>query len=331
MTTDSPPRTSRITRRSMLAAVTGTATMGLVGCLGDDGTSNPSRTDEFIITTAVRDDPDDVARAWDPLADWIEASTGTSTRIDPVQDSSAAVAALATGQADAGYLSGGPAWIGWQQHGIEPIVAETDEDGNTHYVAAAWTTVDSGIETVEDLAGVDSCHTGNLTGAGMLLPMAHLAHRGLVSFDREDDITAIREAVDAFFDNAIVGGGYIGALQCLSLGHGEVGFMRKSTPETYCGGDDPEPWCRPMDDYVLLAELAEVPSHPFVVSPHLHDDDRDDLREALLSLNTDEDGVAIITDVLGVHALSETTGEDHLHEYGQLIEILPGIDDHLLG
>ena len=334
MTTDSSTERSGIPRRAVLAAATGSAAFGLAGCLGgamdDDGDPDSTVAEEFVLAATVRDDPDDVERDYAPLAEWIASETGVATRIDPVQGDSAAISALATGQAHAAYLSGGPAWVGWQRYGLEPLAVETDAEGRTYYTAAAWVRADSGIETIADLAGVDSCHTGDLTGAGMLIPMAHLAHEGLVSFEEEDDVTAIRDAVDEFFGDPMVGGGYVGALQCLSQGHGEVAFVRKRTPEDYCGGDDPERWCLDVDEYELLTTFTEVPSHPIMASPEATDAERDLLRDALLALNDDPDGREILHDVLGVHQLTTATSGEHLGDYGELIAILPGIEDQLL-
>ena len=324
------PNSGTCSRRTMLKGSAGATAIGLAGCIDNGGEGNPdSVTDEFVFAATVRDDPDAVERDYEPLADWVESETGVSTRIDPVQDDSAAISALAVGQAHAAYLSGGPAWVGWQTHGIEPLVVETDEDGRTSYTAAAWTRTDTGIETVTDLEGVDSCHTGDLTGAGMLIPMAHLAHEGLVSFDG-DDVTAIRDAVDAFFGDPLVGGGYVGALQCLSEGHGDVAFVRESTPADYCEGEDVAGWCLEPDEYVLVEALAEVPSHPFVASPEATDAERELLQDALLALNDDPDGRHVLEDVLDVHRLQTATAAEHLGEYGALIEILPGIEDHLV-
>lgn len=333
MQSRSRDRSPTVRRRSVLASASGAFLFGLAGCLdvaelGSSGGGGP--LEEFVLAATVRDDPDDVGRDYAPLAEWIERQTDTPTRIDPVQDDGAAISALAVGHAHAAYLSGGPAWVGWQEHDLEAIVAEVDEDGRASYTAAAWVRAESDLEELADLAGVDSCHTGDLTGAGMLIPTAALAHEGLVSFDDDDDVTAIRAAVETFFGDPVVGGGYVGALQCLSAGHGDVGFMRASTPTDYCGGTGPETWCLPMDEYELLAELAEVPSHPVMVGPDVSEGDRERLQAALLALNDDPEGQSILEEVLGVTGLEATTAQEHLGPYGELIEVLPGIEDHLV-
>ncbi|WP_255169934.1 phosphate/phosphite/phosphonate ABC transporter substrate-binding protein [Natrononativus amylolyticus] len=339
MHTTTDPGSAPVSRRTLLRSATGAVPLWLAGCLGTDDGGNDSDddraddadvTDEFVFAATVRDDPDDVERDYAPLAEWVASETGVPARIDPVQDNSAAIGALAAGQAHAAYLSGGPAWVGWQAHGLETLVVEADEEGDTHYTAAAWVRADSGLESVADLEGVDSCHTGDLTGAGMLIPTAHLAHEGLVSFEEADDVTAIRDAVDEFFGDPVVGGGYVGALQCLSEGYGDVAFVRESTPAEYCDGSDSAGWCLDTDEYDLLEEFAEVPSHPIMASPEASEAEIELLRDALLELNDDPDGRAVLEEVLDAHQLKTTTSEEHLGPYGELIGILPGIEDHLV-
>lgn len=333
MSTHSNSNLRNISRRRLLRSATLVGSVGIAGCLGG-GESNPADQhqvdDEFVFVTTIREDPDEVAQDYAPLADWIQEKTDVATRIDPVQDPTAAINALATGQAHLSMLSGGPAWVAWRTHDLETIAVEADADGNTHYIAAALVRTDSDIESVADLRGVDSCHTGDLTGAGMLIPTAHLAHEGLVSFDEDDDVSAIRDAVEEFFGEPFVGGGYIGSLQCLSRGHGEVGFMRESTPEDYCGGSNPPDWCLAMDEYRVLERFAQVPSHPVMIGAEVTIAEKALLQYAFLSLNDDPHGREILEEVLGAHQLKPSTSATHLGPYGELIEILPGIEDHLV-
>jgi ABC-type phosphate/phosphonate transport system substrate-binding protein len=330
-----------ISRRTVLTTTAGVAVTGGAGCLGDDTEpeaqdngedrdDNSDVADEFVFAAEAQDDPEDVERDWQPLADWIESETGVPTRIDVVPDSGAAIAALATGQAHASYLSGGPSWVGWNEHGFETLAVEVDEEGQSHYVAAAYTRSDTGIETMRDAEGADSAHTGDLKGAGMLIPTAYLAEEGLVSFDEDDDVAAIRGAVDEYFGNPVVGGGYVGALRTLSEGQADIAFGRSTTPEEYCGGDGAEEWCLDADEYEIVREFTDVPSHPVLASTEATDAEKELLEDALLALNDDSDGRAILDDVFDVHELEPATSEAHLGPYGELISNLPGIEDHLV-
>ena len=331
-----------VSRRTVLTTTAGVAATGLAGCLGDDGESggeeqdgNPDGeadvSDKFVIAAEPLDAPEDVEREWEPLAEWIEEETGVPTEITRVSNPSAAIGALATGQAHASYLSGGgPAWVGWNMYGFETLAVEADEEGLTYYVAAAYTRSDTGIETMRDAKGVDSAHTGDLKGAGMLIPVAYLVQEELVEFDENDDVTAIRNAVDEYFGNPIVGGGYVGALRALSEGQADIAFGRSTTPEDYCGGDDAEDWCLDVDEYEIVQEFTEVPSHPILAGAETTVGERELLEDALLALNDSTEGREILEEVINVHALESATSGEHLGPYGELIAHLPGIEDHFV-
>ena len=320
-----------ISRRAVLKTTAGVSTVGLAGCLGGDDDDNPDVSDELVFAIEAHDDPKDIERDWEPLAEWIESETGVPTRIDTVPNASAAIGALATGQAHATYLSGGPSWVGWNEYGFETLAVESDEDGRTYYVAAAYTRSDTGIETMRDAEGVDSAHTGDLAGAGMLVPTAYLAKEGLVSFNEDDDVTAIRKAVEEYFGNPVVGGGYVGALRTLSEGQADIAFGRSTTPEDYCSEDDAEEWCLPLGEYEIVEEFTQVPSHPVLASTEATDAEIELLKDALLALNDGSDGQEILEDAFDVFELQEVTSEEHLGPYGELISNLPGIEDHLAG
>lgn len=331
-----------ISRRILLTSTASVAGVGLAGCLGDDGESgdrdqngNPNGgsdvSDEFVIAAEPLDDPADVEREWEPLAEWIANETGVPTEITRVSDPSAAIGVLATGQAHASYLSGGgPSWVGWNTYGFETLAVEADEEGLTYYVAAAYTRADTGIETMSDAKGVDSAHTGDLKGAGMLIPVAHLAQEGLVEFDDHDDVTAIRNTVEEYFGNPIVGGGYVGALRALSEGQADIAFGRSTTPKEYCEVHAVEDWCLDVDEYEIVQEFTEVPSHPILAGSKTTETERELLEDAFLALNDDPDGRETLEEVFGVHALESATSEEHLGPYGELIAHLPGIEDHFV-
>ena len=330
-----------VSRRAVLT-MTGVVVTGLTGCLGDDDEAGDGGegdehggdadvSDEFVIAAEPLDDPAEVERDWAPLAEWIETETGVPTKIVRVSDPSGAIGALATGQAHASYLSGGgPAWVGWNTYGFETLAVEASEEGATYYVAAAYTRGDTGIETMRDAKGVDSAHTEDLKGAGMLIPVAYLAQEGLVEFNDDDDVTAIRDAVDEYFGNAIVGGGYVGALRSLSEGQADIAFGRKTTPEDYCGGNDAADWCLDLDEFEIVQEFTDVPSHPILAGAETTPTERGLLEDAFLSLNDDSEGREILGEVLNVHSLSSSSSEEHLGPYGELIAHLPGIEDHFV-
>lgn len=321
---------SAVSRRHVLSTSAFSLTVGLAGCISGGGRDGLENADEFVFVIEAQDDPSDVELNWEPVASWIESETDVPTEVTTVPDANGAIGALATGQAHATYISGGPGWVGWNEHGFDTLAVEADENGDTHYVAAAYTRTDTDIESIRDAEGRDSAHTGDLKGAGMLIPVAYLADEGLVTFSESDDVTAIRDAVEEYFGNPIIGGGYVGALRTLSLGEADIAFGRNTTPEDFCSGESAEDWCLDLDEYRIVEEFTQVPSHPILASTTLSEADTDLLREAFLAMNETDGGREILTEIFDVAELKERSSEEHLGQYGSLISTLPGIEDHLV-
>ncbi|MBS3165055.1 PhnD/SsuA/transferrin family substrate-binding protein [Candidatus Woesearchaeota archaeon] len=295
----------------------------LAGC-------SSSGTERIKLAFSVKDDFGTFVEKTSSLADWIEARTGIPTEIFPVEDESAALAALASGDATAGFLDGGAAWIGWKTFGLEAIAADQNSDGRTAYTAVAWVRA-SDIRSVEDLRGRVSCHTGELKSAGMLMPMGYLVRNGYIDASGvPDDVSSIKLLREGFFSNPQVGGDYIGAFQCLSEGRGEVAFVKDSTFDDFCSGEQKKEWCLPREQYRILVEFGEVPSHPVMVSPSLDAGTRGKLLDALIALNVDEEGRAILKEVLRTPGIAVVSTEEHLGSYGSVISALPGIRSHVL-
>ncbi len=127
---------------------------GLSGCLFNDD------DDVIRIAFKIQDDYDNPDMNPQILADFISEQTGMDVELYPISSDVAAIEALRFGHADVAFLDGGSAWMAWQQHGFDSILADQKSDGSTYYVASAWVLESSEIETLEDLGGMDSCHTG---------------------------------------------------------------------------------------------------------------------------------------------------------------------------
>jgi melanoma-associated antigen p97 len=300
----------------------------LAGCTsGDD--------DETIrIAFKIKDDYSNADENPQVLANFIAAQTGRPVEIYPISNDGAAIEALRFGHADLAFLDGGAAWVAWQQHGLEAIAADQKSDGTTHYTATAWVRNDSEIRTLADLQGRDSCHTGWLKSAGMLMPMGYLIGEELVNVSgNTSDIESLRTTIENHFGSASipVSGelyyGYSGAFRCMSEGAGDVAFVKTTSYADHCSGND---WCGELSDYRMLnPSFGQVPSHPVMVNPNMLDSGEiESLRSALLALNSDPNGADILANVLETPGISEVTSESHLASYSEAISNIPGIDSY---
>ena len=252
------------------------------------------------------------------MADRLASDLGVNVNLYDVSSEGMIIQALRFGNADIGFMEGGPAWIGWKQYGLSVLAVETTTaEGATHYNASAWVLNGSDIANAhldgDDstdpfalMAGKTSCHTGWLKSAGMLMPMGYLIKNGYVTpVGDSTDVNSLRTTIDNHFDGSASNGnpasipdsgalysGYSGAIECLSDGYGDVAFAKGddfSTVEKYCGDDNAsenEAWCLPMDQYVQLPSFGQSPSHPVMYNPEKLDiHTRNAILNAMLSWN----------------------------------------------
>ena len=297
------------------------------GCLG----GGEDEKEVIRIAYTVKDDYEDPDANPQLLADFIAAHSGYKVEIHPIQSDNAAIEALRFGHADVVFLDGGAGFVAWKRHGFEAVLADQKSDGSTSYAAAAWVRNNSDITSLSQLEGRNSCHTGWLKSAGMLMPMGYMIGEGLVEVQGDaDEIESLRTTIEAHFDEATIPTkgslyyGYDGGFRCMTEGVGDVAFVKTTSYADHCQGND---WCLARDEYRMLEPtFGLVPSHPIMVDPDRIDDAKlDALIAALLALNDEEGGPRILEHVLNTPRLAPVTSESHLGSYADAISNIPGI------
>ena len=293
------------------------------------------------------------------LADRLAELLDMEVEIYPVTGAGATIEALRFGKADIGFLDGGAAWLSWQTHDLQVLGAEQKQDGRPFYNAIAWVHKDSEMAQadLDDdpdtdpfalMEGKTSCHTSALGSSGMLLPMGWMIDRGYIEVVGDpDDIESLTDTVKGYFseDSSIPDSGtkyhkYIGSLRCLAEGGMDyISFAKDPTVPDYCG-EDPEDWCFEGDfkstedfhgiQYTGLENgegFGRAPSHPIMYNPdEMSDEMVKNLQDAFTTMSSNDDDVEILQDVLSTPGITIINTEDHLGNYGNLIEDVPGIE-----
>ena len=336
-------------------------TTALSGCLnGGDGGADDRNVIRLAFT--VKDDYENPDSNPQYMADYIAAHSGYDVEIYPISSSNAAIEAVRFGHADAAFLDGGAAFVAWKSHGLEAILADTKSDGSTYYTAAGWVLNSSNITSLEQLEDSNSCHTGWLKSAGMLMPMGYMIGQGMVEVQGgSDDIESLRTTIENHFGTAIIPEsgaqyyGYSGAFECMTVGEGDVAFAKTSSFEDHCEGNE---WCLERDEYRMLTpSFGQVPTHPVMVDPNQIDSEKQDaFVAAMLSMSNEmwvEDYSVNGTNYTGCYSMStqqvadipentcggeilknvlenkgavvSVTSQDHLGSYSDAIANIPGI------
>ena len=179
-------------------------TASLAGCIGSEDTNDVGNDQVITIAFYLADDSESNAQV-QGMADRLSSDLGINVNLYDVSSEGMIIQALRFGNADIGFLEGGPAWIGWQEYGLSVLAVETTtSSGATHYNASAWVLNGSDIaeahldgnESTDPFAllqGKTSCHTGWLKSAGMLMPMGYLIKNGYVTpVGDTSDINSLR-------------------------------------------------------------------------------------------------------------------------------------------
>ena len=330
----------------------------LAGCIGNEEETNSSNCngDDLKIAFDLKDDltPESIDNP-NRIADYLCDVLDMDVTIYDVDSAALAMEALRFGNADiAMNIDGGPAWVGWNAYDLEVLAADTKDDGRAFYNAHAWVLKGSEMELALNdnddttdpfafLEGKTSCHTGWLKSAGMLMPMGYLIGNGYVNVQGDlSDTETLRTTINDYFDGStgkgnpasipVSGGlysGYAGALECLSDGYGDVAFAKDSTVGSYCANDDPTDnaeWCLDISQYVPLPKFGSSPSHSVMYNEEVLAEDKEQaIQDAMVQMKDDEQGLAILQEVLGTDAMIATNSQDHLGTYGAALENIPGI------
>ncbi len=305
--------------------------LGLLICTALSGCLEPEK-EKIRIAFKTQDDYDNPDANPQRLADFIAHQTGMEVELYPISSDVAAIEALRFGHADVAVLDGGSAWLAWQQHGFETILADQKSDGSNYYTASAWVLDSSDIQSLEDLEGRDSCHTGWLKSAGMLMPMGYMIGQGLVEVSGDvEDIDSLRTTIENHFGNASIPAsgdvyyGYSGAFRCMTEGYGDVAFAKSTSFEDHCEEND---WCLERSDYRMLEPtFGQVPSHSVMVNGESFGSEKiESITMAFLAMNIDSEGQSILESVLGTPRISQVDTENHLGTYSAAISAIPGIE-----
>jgi len=189
--------------------------------------------------------------------------------------------------------------------------------GKVGYYATVWQRADSDYSSIDEAIGNKVAFTSITGSSGFIRPIGTLVDRGLITVEG-DDIIALKQALDNSFEYHAFGGGYKAALELLLNGSVEMAFGSDIAPEKYLT-EEQQAQLKKVDT------LGLVPSHVFVVSDDLSSKTKEHLVDSMVKLNH-QDNNQILKDVYGADALLPTTAEMHIGNFGQYLDLLPGIE-----
>lgn len=178
--------------------------------------------------------------------------------------------------------------------GVVPLARPVNLDGSSTYHGHVFVRKDSGLRKAADLRGKRMAFVDRATTAGYVFPLAWLREQGI----------RIR-GPEKFFSEFYFTGSHDAAIVAVLEGKADVGAAKHSVFDRL-RREDP----RVDRDLVVLANSPPVPSNGLCVRADLEPDLREALRRALLDLERDPAGAAVLAQ-FGALRFVETSAEDY--------------------
>ena len=179
--------------------------------------------------------------------------------------------------------------------GVEVLARPVGLNGASTYHGLIFVRKDSGIKSVQDMKGKRFAFVDRATMAGYLLPRAYFHEHKLdyKTFLKESYFTGTHE--DAIHD--------------VLNRKADIGSAKNTVYERLAAADS-----RVKNELIVLERSPDVPENGLAVRRDLDDTIKRKLKEALLGMYSDPEGIALLKD-FGARKFIETTDKDYLPVY----------------
>ncbi len=290
------------TKRFVLLLMTIALVAAACGSSDDTSTASGGETADGAAITEINlgaipdQDPELLARNYDLLASYLGDELGVTVNFEPVTSYEASVSQFRVGDLDLvwfGGLTGVQARL--QVDGAEAI-AQRDIDAEFTSVFIA--TTDSGIETIDDVAGLSDVAGRSFTfgsessTSGRLMPQSFLDQAG-VTLEDLDGEPGFSGAHDKTIELVEAGTYEVGAL------NSQVWFDRVEAGEV------------DLDRVQLIFETPAYFDYHWVARPELGDDLQQQIVDALANLDPSDPDQATILEFFGAEAFIGTESANY--------------------
>ncbi|WP_017185440.1 phosphate/phosphite/phosphonate ABC transporter substrate-binding protein [Alkalibacillus haloalkaliphilus] len=248
------------------------------GTTGDEG--NP---DELVMGFVPSQDSDTIAETVEPLADELAEILGKDVEARTMTNYNSLVESMGSQQVHIGFIPAFGYVIANEEYDVE-VILKSIRHGDSTYQAQYLVREDSGIETLEDLEGKTWAYADATSTSGFLFPASQLMDK--FDIESQSDLT------NNWFGDTVSVGGHDTAAIAVYDGDADVATtfddVRDNLEEDY-----PDIF----DELKVIDYTDDIPNDTISVINELDDDLVDEIREAFLSFNEDDDMIQIMNDV----------------------------------
>ncbi len=226
----------------------------------------------IVFTFTPSGQQEDVVAGMEAVGDLLEKATGYSFETRLVNSYNAAVEALCSGQAQVSHLGNFPYLIAHEKCGVD-VAGVFIRYGSDTYGTQIIARADSGIASLEDLAGKRPCWNDPLSASGYVAPLGILGDAGIRD--------TLQEPVWVGSHASVVSALYEGGI----CDFGATWVDARGTIE------DEHPDVKDVVSVIYTSEDF-LPNDMFVFGPDLDETVQQKIQEALASLPETEEGKA---------------------------------------
>ncbi len=240
---------------------------------------------------------------YEPLTDYLSKKLSMTLRLTVLPRYGNIVDNFVSTGIDGAFFGSFTYALAHEKLGIEALARPVDLNGASTYHGLIFVRKDSGIKSINDMRRKRFAFVDKATTAGYLLPLAYFKEHGenYKTFLKESYFTGTHE--DAIYD--------------VLNKKADIGSAKNTVYERLSASDE-----RIKRDLTILERSPDVPENGLAVRKDLEDSLKKKLKETLIMMNGDSEGVAILTK-FGASRFIETNDRDYepVYRYAQKIEL----------
>jgi phosphonate transport system substrate-binding protein len=232
-----------------------------------------------------------------PLGEYLSKKTGIDVRFTVLSRYGNLIESFEKEKMDGAFFGSFTGAVAIYKLGVIPLARPVNLDNTSTYQGYIFVRKDSNIKDVMDMKGKTMAFVEKSTTAGYVFPLAYLREHGIASPDN-------------FFRKYYFTGSHDAAIDAVLKGDADIGAAKHSIYDRMKMENS-----RIEQELVILAQSPSVPSNGLCVRKNLDEHIRKKLKDALLNLQNDPEGQAVLKK-FGALKFIETTVKDYepVHE-----------------
>jgi phosphonate transport system substrate-binding protein len=277
------------------------AALGLSGC----GKAKLGTEENPIIWSFVpSQDSEEVLAGAQQIADMVTDKTGLVIKANIATEYAGVIEAMCNGEAQMGALNTFGYVLAHERKCADVALASVRYD-TAFYTGQLVANVDSGVQSIKDLAGKTFCRPDPLSTSGWIIPSIMIQAEGI------NPDTDLKQVVDA--------GGHDGVITAVYNGDCDAGA---TFVDARSNVEDELPDVK--DKVIVFATSPEIPNDTISFAKDVPQDIRDQITQALLEIAADEKGQEVLSTTYSWSGL--TAKDDSFYDPFRQILDASGVD-----